>query len=327
MDSRPARTETYVGLVILFTLAVIAAGIFLRQFHYDAALFAPAVPETGSAPASASGSSEGPDLSDYATAGLSPMSGVEVFGPETLSEKIDGKAEMYLSSGFKELRCRRFGRSDRPNEWLELFVYDMDNPRNAFAVFSLQKRADAEELSIVRFSYRTSNALYLVHGRHYVEIVASVESMAEDVLAVGLKFIQAVQAEGANVGEIGLFSPEGLDPSSVALHVSDVFGFNELDNTFTASYNVDGVTVTAFLSRRESPEDAARMAEAYRRFLVENGATVTDADLGIEGARVLKVFDTFEVVFSKGSFLAGVHEADDGDVAGRLAVRLHQGIR
>lgn len=327
MERHPGRTETTVGLVILLALAVIAAVLLLRQSYYDPSVFAPAPPEKGSASAAPAGASEEPDWSGYVTADFSPMSGAELFGSETLSEKIDGKAELYLSSGFKELRCRRFARRDNPGRWIEVFIYDMDNPRNAFAVFSLQKRAEAEELSLARYSYRTSNALYLVQGKNYVEIVASVEGMMEDVLEVGRNVIAKLPVDNEKVGEIGLFPAESLDSSSVTLHVSDVFGFSGLDNTFTATYRVGGVSMTAFLSQRKGPGEAAELAESYCRFLVENGATPVDADLQIPGAKLLKVFDTFEVVFSKGNILAGVHEADDGDAAGRLAVQLYGALK
>ncbi len=328
MHSRPGRMETYTGFLILLALVGIAAGILWKQSKFDAAVFTATLPDKGSSPMAGSASSESSELREYVPANFAPMSGLENFGPDDLSEKIDGKAELYLSSGFKGLLCRRFVKQGKPAEWIEIFLYDMGDVRNAFSVFSLQKRAEAEGLSLTDFSYGTPNALYFVQGKDYVEIIASTEGMRDDLLAVGQTMVVKRPAEGDKVGELTLFPPENLDASSVSLHSSDVFGFSGLDNTFTGTYTFDGIGVTGFLSKRKSPGEASELVEAYGRFLVENGGVPLDSSLlDIPGVKVIKVFDVFEVVFSKGELLAGVHEADDRDVAEKLALALFRGIQ
>lgn len=48
-----------------------------------------------------------------------------------------------------------------------LRFYDMGNSQNAFSVFSAQRRKDADPLNLTRYAYRTSNAIFLIHGRYY----------------------------------------------------------------------------------------------------------------------------------------------------------------
>ncbi len=43
-----------------------------------------------------------------------------------------------------------------------------------------------------------------------------------------------------------------------------------------------------------------------------------------EGFFIIDILDAYEVVFSKGSYLAGVHMADDKDVALQLADQLER---
>ena len=71
---------------------------------------------------------------------MEPLSPPETFDAEKLSEKIDGKAGLYLSAGFKSLTCRRYKKPDNPDLWLEIFFYDMGNIINSFAVYSMQRR-------------------------------------------------------------------------------------------------------------------------------------------------------------------------------------------
>ena len=66
----------------------------------------------------------------------------------TLSDKINGKAELYLAAGFERLECRRFALADDPAGWLERFVYTMRAAPGAFAVYSQQRRPQAQPLTL-----------------------------------------------------------------------------------------------------------------------------------------------------------------------------------
>jgi hypothetical protein len=77
------------------------------------------------------------------------------------------------------------------------------------------------------------------------------------------------------------------------------------------------------VSRRQSADEAANMAAAYERFLLDNGGSVIESRLNIPGVRVIQLFDMVEVFFSKGGRLAGVHEADDRGAAEDLAMMLY----
>ena len=59
--------------------------------------------------------------------GLKPLTAPETFKADTLSDKIDGKAELYLSAGFNRLFSQRFRDEKASDLWIEAFVYDMGN--------------------------------------------------------------------------------------------------------------------------------------------------------------------------------------------------------
>ena len=201
--------------------------------------------------------------------------------PENLYEKIDGKAPLYIESGFVKLFTQRFVSENDDSLWFEVFVFDMAAAKNAFSVYSVQKRADVETFPSMQFAYRTSNALYFVHDRFYVELVGSSESadlfgaMAEvaDKLA-GPAFLLSQESRGGKVTEIPeltLFPQENIVAGSAKLYLSDVFGFDGFSDTFVCQYKVGEESVTAFLSRRPSPQDARTTAENYYNFLIDNG--------------------------------------------------------
>lgn len=331
MTREPARAsslESGVGVFILLTLVGIAAWLLTVQSRFDPAILAPVVVKEGMASPTASLDPGADLLSAPLSEGMQPLSAAEAFGPETLSEKIDGKAELYLSAGFVHLQCQRFVRAAEPASWMEVFVYDMGDPRNAFSVFSSQRRADAIDASFTPFAYHAQNALFYTHGPYYVEIIASNESMLEDMLAYGSAFVSRTRIEtSSDISETSLFPPTGLDPASITLRPTDVFGFEGLDNVFLATYTVDGAPMTAFISLRKDESEADALASSYQRFLLQHGGTDEPHSSPIAGLKLISILETFELVFVRGRYLAGVHEAEQLEPALRLATELDRALQ
>ncbi len=327
-SSNSSKQETTVGLVILLALGGILFWVLRTQSRFDPTIIAPVAIKESPAATVESTSLKSQVLHHALGQGMRALTAPESFGPETLSEKIDGKAELYLSAGFQQMLCQRFVRSDDTSSWMEIFVYDMSEMRNAFSVYSSQRRADAQESPFTRFAYHSQNALFFVHGQYYVEIVASSETMLKDMLDYGANFVRSTPAQtGGEVSEMALFPSAGLDQGTISLLSSDVFGFEGLDQVFLATYSLDGVSMTAFVSRRKSEQEAAALASAYETFLVQNDGKVETYASPIPGLRVISIMDGYELVFARGRYLAGVHEADKREPAVGLAVELDKTLQ
>jgi hypothetical protein len=324
VKGKRTKTETYIGLGILLALAGIAVGIFLKQFHYDPAIFVGSAPKAGNATALTVNLS-GDIFADLAGS-VVPLSPPEIFGPDNLSDKINGKAELYLSAGFLRLLSQRFADAGDRNSWMEVFVYDMGTIRRAFAVYSVQRRPDAENVSLTDFAYRTENALFFAHGRYYVEVIAAVTTgkMDEAMESFAHRFIKKTGVHDERIDELTLFPREHLDEDGITLLISDAFGFDRFDNVFMANYTLENTELTAFLSVRGDSSEASELVVAYQRFLIANGGVDVKSGTEIPGAKLVEILDTFELIFGHGRFLAGVRAAEDKGHAERLAVTLMQ---
>ncbi|HBZ56840.1 MAG TPA: hypothetical protein DEO88_15665 [Syntrophobacteraceae bacterium] len=330
---RAGKQETGVGIAVLLVLAGVASWVVFRQAHYDPEPFRVAVVGSaslttapGTSPATAAQSTF--RLQDYCPEGLTVMSPAELFEAADLSDKIDGKAELYLSAGFVSLTCQRYSLTGHPASWLEVYLFDMGEPRNAFAVFSSQRRADGEALPLARHAYRTANALFFVHGRYYVEIVAAQagDEILSPILVFAENLVRQVAVEQKEALDGPPFPPEDLDKTSITLLASDVFGFDGLSQVYTAVYQTAAGPMTAFFSERTSTTEAKDLAASYCRFLVANGGVDKPSSADVPGMKVLQVFDSFEVIVPRGRYLLGVHDASAYDAALQLAQRLYQAI-
>ncbi len=328
MRLRPGRskTETVISVLLLILLVLIAAGIFFKQFHYDAARvdMALAVAELPVAEAV----EPGIDFVSLLPAGFSKMTEAETFERDTLYVKIDGKADLYLQSGFKKLSCLRFVSAEDETLWAELYLYDMGTARNAFAVFSVQKRPNASALTLSRFSYKADNAVFFVSRMYYAEIIAAAESekLHNAILSVAQNVAKLFPAGPDLLGELKLFPEKNLVANTFKLHLTSTFGFGGLDNTFTAKYTLGDETITAFISQRKNAEQASQLAGNYYRFLIDNGATAKSAVNDNLAGKVLDFYDSIEIILVSGRFMLGVHEAYDQSSAEKLALMLKDNV-
>jgi hypothetical protein len=311
--------ESLISALILLFLLSIGIAVWLEQFSYDERLFHPQVVQPGVL-AEKSGTL---DLVETGPGMFAPMSDPETFDSGSLSDKIDGKADIYLESGFVRLSTGRFVHKSDPRTWFECFVYDMQSPRNAFSVYSVQKREDATPGDFADLAYLTENAVFFVCGPYYIEIIGAKPSqmllgamteMAENV-------VQKYPGQAVDLPERNLLPAENLDVHSLRLILKNAFGYEKFDTVFTGTYWVDGQRVTVFLSIRKTAPEAQSLAAGYAHFLAEiaDGESVQGKTPVIPGLQIVDVLGEYELIFSKGNILAGIHGAVDKEAALQVA--------
>jgi len=320
----PTQRETALSLLVVTALIGIGAAIYHSQSDFNPAVgvgrTTPRESQQAAAtddPAAASGWS-----------GLLPamvsMTPPEVFGAANLSDKINGKADLYLTAGFRQLKSQRFKMADEETLWLEIFVYDMGSLPNAFSVFSQQRREDAAPAEFGRFSYRTENALFFLQGPFYVEIIGSEAAapLLGQMRIFSQHFIQRTPVNAGKLEELDLFPAQNLDPNSLALITEGGFGYDRFNRIFTAGYTEGDIRMTAFLSRRSSGAEAQQLAQGYHEFLITYGGKVVKTELPLNDVQVVDILGNYELFFVHGHYLAGVHEAADKEQAEQLALSM-----
>jgi hypothetical protein len=150
--------------------------VFFQQFQFNPAVTAQSALEMGM------GQTASAQLSTlvFLPENLREMTPLESFTPDTLYEKINGQADLYLASGFVQLKSQRYVQTDSQDMWFEVFKYDMGTLESAFSVYSQQYRDDGHPLEWTEFAYSVANALFFVHGQDYIEMRAA--STSDDLV-------------------------------------------------------------------------------------------------------------------------------------------------
>jgi hypothetical protein len=324
-------TQKLISYGILGLLGLIAAWLLVQQSRFNpAVIVAISPPQLKSRPQAVSGQA----LSATAAlipevSGFTPLAPVESYGPENLSDKINGKAELYLAAGFKEMSCRSYRLASAGEAHVEAFVYDMDSAPNAFAVFSGQRRPGSQSVSLTANAYATANALFFTKGKFYVEIVAdrAAETLMSSLEAYAKALLARMPTEGETKDLAALLPKEGLALDSVRLSPADAFGLADFDNVLTGEYSLKSGRATAFMTERETPEQAQAEAQRYQEFLTANGYQKIRAPGAPEDVSVLALDNSFEIIFVQGRTLAGVHDGSSLEAAQELLAQLKTALK
>jgi hypothetical protein len=317
------------GYIIVAVLVLILAGLLVQQARFNPAV---AVAQRAPAPGAPQAASHSP----AATAGLfpevsgfTPLAPVESFGPDNLSDKIDGKAELYLPAGFKEMSCRRFSLDRAGKASVEVFIYDMGQDANAFAVFSGQRRLGSPDIPLTANAYATANALFFTQGRYYVEIVAdrASETVKTSLAGYAAALLAKLPAAGGGQDLKALFPRDGLARDTVRLCATDTFCLEGLNNVLTAEYTLKSGKATGFIARRDTAAQAQADARRYLDFLAANGYQPVRTPEAPADLAVLALDNSFEIVFVQGRTMAGVHDADSAAAALELAGKLRGALK
>ena len=311
--------ERLAAAAVLCALAAVAIGVVLAQARPNPALVERMGLEASIGDPAAPGGET--ILGDRLPEGLVAFSAPEVFDAATLSDKINGRAELYLTAGFVGMSSQRLAPADQPDAWFELYLYDMGTPVNAYAVYSQQRRADAEDLDWTTHAYATPDSFFVATGSEYAEIIAS--DTDERVIDAMRRTMQAwlgdaPQEEAAAARDRfpqSLFSNENQ-----SFQLRDAFGCADLTEVFIVPAHEGGFF--GFMSERASPEEADELLQIYLAFLaLHGGQPVAEVPAPFHA---VELYGMTEIAFSRGSVLAGIHDAEDRSAALRAAQALYE---
>ena len=268
-------------------------------------------------------------------AGKTPMKGFrasgapETYAPDTLWEKINGQAEMYLSAGFVSLQSQWYEAVDDEYTVIEVNQYHMGGLMNAFSIFSLQRRESAQTIDVTPFAYQTDSSIHMVHGPYYVEILASPPSgsLLPKMRQLAEQFIRDTPVKEENLHLLAAFPPENQVKGSAAMIAGDAFGYDRLDNVFTVAYETDSNRSIAYVSKRKTARDARAMVNGLHNFFVQYGGRSIETHIDVEGTKMVEIMGAFEIMFSYGEYFAGVHEAPDRKQAEKVAEMLANSLK
>lgn len=235
------------------------------------------------------------------------------FSPENLYEQIDGRAEFFLAYDVVRLTFASFESSGDTRRSLNLSVYDMGTPVNAFGVFSAERSPGEAPVDLGRAAYHSGPNVYVWKGQYYVQVIAS--PAADELLPLALDLARQTARllpdSDEPVWGLKALPHNDLIPDSVRYFQVDALGLDFMRNTYTAEYRKDDAVVAVFLSRYESAEAVRAAMDRYATYAEKYGKGAERLTADGRQFLVCDMGAAFDVVFQKGRLFGGVTAAKE----------------
>jgi imidazolonepropionase-like amidohydrolase len=249
---------------------------------------------------------------------------VKYFTAENLYEQINGRAEYFISYDVTRLTFASFEKKSDSNSFINVSIYDMKTPLNAFGVFSGERSMEAERLELGRDAYGSGANYYIWHGRYYIQLVAF--NMSEELKTVGGEIAQQIvdklEDSGEPVWGLTALPKENRIPQSIQYFKVDAFGLDFMGDTYTAKYSRGETVLSVFLSRNTSKTMAQSRLDKFTTYANKYGKGIESIDRENVNLVSCDMGGTYDVVFCKGDLIAGVTGAKDEQDAIKAAIDL-----
>jgi len=239
------------------------------------------------------------------------------FTPENLYEQINGRAEYYLAYDVIGMLFANFEKSTDDNIFINLSIYDMGTPTNAFGVFSGERPLEAQRVKLGRDAYRIGANHYIFQGQYYIQVTAAdnTDELRQVCMNLANKVTDFLQDSDQPVWGLTALPETDRVPQSVQYFLVDALGLDFMRNTYTAKYYKGNSIVSIFLSQQDSPESARKTITKFKEHanLYGKGVDILSVD-GIELVSC-DMNGSYDVVFQKGRLVAGVTQVKDKKLA------------
>ena len=258
----------------------------------------------------------GSKLEQLIPAGWKIYDRVNYYTPESLYEIINGSAELYLSYEVVALTYANLTHDRNPNYYLDISVYDMGSPTNAFGIYSVERAPNQQRAKLGRASYWSGSSLFTWHGNYY--IIIALAGPESELKKIGLKLAQDIAAQLEDTGEsvrgLEALPKKGLVENSVKYFRTDAMGLAFLKNTYIARYRVGRQTTTTFYSRMETAEEARHQFNQYLDHVREYGKIIRKQRRRNTTYVECKTGDATDIIFLKGKVMGGVISITDSNL-------------
>ena len=254
---------------------------------------------------------------------------VKQFSPENLYEQINGRASFFLAYDMIQMTYVSFVNSVNPAQFIDLSIYDMGTPTNAFGVFSAERSQGESPLDLGRGGYRADANYFIWKGQYYLRIISS--EVTDELEQIGRDLAQKMTDfltdSGEQVWGLAALPLKDRVSGSVQYFKVDAMGLDFMRNTYTATYHKANTLVTAFLSRQDSAESARATMAQYAKYAKKYGKGIDHLKAGEVELVSCDMGGSYDVVYQKGRLIGGVSYVEDRGLAIRVAIEMWEKLR
>ncbi len=241
--------------------------------------------------------------------------------------KINGKEGAFRAFHFQELRFGRYAVAGTKDAY-DVYIYDMNEPVNAFGMYRSERSYSAEPAEIGRAGYLSGTGAFFWKDRYYINVLGPPEESEEHV-EVSLKIAKALDETIADDGKTfwadGVLPKEDRVPDSLAYQATNALTYEFLERMFIATYETDaGEEYEMFVAKYDTPERAREIFDQYAAATSEIDEVVAEDKTEDYAQLVSESLGYFTAAFVSGEYFGGVMETDSKEIVMNQAERFRK---
>jgi len=231
---------------------------------------------------------------------------------DTLSDRIDGEAELYFPYGFERMAAARYGSAKSPGAGIDVEIYTMGSLLDAFGMYANYRQKEGRSLGVGAESSLAASQLFLYQGRYFVQIqITGTDHPEPEALAqCGRSVAARLPGPASRPAELTVFDRAELAKGSERYLPESLLGYDFLNKGIMADAALGASTFRVFLLLGSTAQSASAASQRYRSQMVSQKSEAVGADEQvIEGVDAL--YGPVTVV-RKGACLAGALTSGKG---------------
>ena len=223
---------------------------------------------------------------------------------DTLSDRIDGEAELYFPYGFDRLAAARYASENNPSAGIDVEIFRMGSLLDAFGMYANYRQKEGSTLRVGAESNLSPSQIFLYQGRLFIHIQVTGTDDAGAALAECGRAV-ALRLPGAKNRPPELSAldrPEVVKGTERYLPQS-LLGYDFLNKGIMADAVVEGTNLQVFLLLGTTAESASVAFDRYRSQVAQG-----KVETGEKGVALLEGVDPLYgpvMVLRKGGCLVG----------------------
>jgi len=228
-----------------------------------------------------------------------------LYDRETLSDRINGEAELYFPYGFDRMAAARYASEKNRAAGMDVEIYRMGSPLDSFGMYANYRQKDGRPQAVGAESNLSGSQLFLYQGRHFVQIqMTGTDAANPDVLVeCGRTVASRLPGTRNRPPEFTVFDRPEIIKDSERYLPQSLLGYDFLNRGIMADAVVNGTNFQIFLLLATTAESASAVFYSYRSQLAQ-----VKIEPGGKSAAFLEGVDPLYgsvIVLRKGGCLAG----------------------
>jgi hypothetical protein len=213
-----------------------------------------------------------------------------LYDKETLSDRIDGEAELYFPYRFDRMAAARYVSAQVPGAGMDVEIYRLGSLLDAFGMFANYRQKDGDALEVGAEGNGSPSQLFFYQGRNFVHIqVTGTEVASQEVMARCARAVAShIPAKPQRPAELSVFDRPEVVKGSERYLPESLLGYDFLNQGLLADAVVAGGGLQVF-SLQHATRDSAKTAFDRYRAQLAPGSKTSSGDSGtlLEGVDLL----------------------------------------